>query len=273
MSIAPSKSRLFFEGFGNVLRAWRLVADHRLWPYYLVPLLLDFVLAASLFAVVIVWSDDLTTWICGWLGIETNVAWSTWSIWDWIQQASVYVIRFLVSIAMTFCYWSIRKNLIVALSSPFMALLSDRVEEILTGQKTPFNGPQFVRDVVRSGLLALRNLLVECSVSVLIFFMSLLISWIGGPLALVALPLLSIGGLAVSSYYFGGSLIDYSLERRKLSIGETLAFNRRNKFAIIGVGAAFHVLYMIPVIGIALAVVLGTTGATHWMVNHRSSHQ
>ncbi|MEN9640113.1 MAG: hypothetical protein RLZZ262_1982 [Bacteroidota bacterium] len=273
MNNTPSRSRLFFDGFGSVMRAFQFVADNRLWPYYLVPLIIDFVLSASLFVLIHGWSQELTQIICGWLGIDMATDLNTAGLWEWIKLASSYIIRFLVYVAITLCYWSIRKNLIVALSSPIMSLLSDRTEEILSGQKTPFDGPQFVRDLVRSGLLALRNFFIECGVSIGIFLLSFLVSLIGGPLALIAVPVLSLSGLAVSSYYFGGSLIDYSLERRKLSIRETLDFNRRNKMSVIGIGAAFHVLLLIPFIGIALAIVLGTTGATQWMVKEKSTHK
>lgn len=273
MPISISRSRSFFDGFGAVLGAFHLVANKRLWPYYLFPILLDFLLSASLFAMLYVWSDDLTQVVCGWLGIATDTDWNSMGIWHWIMQASAFVIRFLIYITVALCYWSIRKNIIVALCTPIMAILSDRVEELITGKITPFNGPQFVRDLVRSGLLSLRNLAVEIGMSLLLFGVSLLISLFGGPLALVAVPLLSAIGFGVSSYYFGGSLVDYALERQKMGIGATLQFNRYHASALTGIGAAFNLLLLIPVIGVGLGVVLGTVGATRWVLAQRSPHQ
>jgi uncharacterized protein involved in cysteine biosynthesis len=261
-----------WHGFKAVFQSFTFIAQHRLWPYYIYPILIDVVLSASFLALLFQYTDEIAAACSEWLGVSTHQSAQYQPLWSMLTKAANYSIEILIWVCSLVIYFILRKNLLILCSSPIMSLLSDRVSEIHKGQKTAFNGPQFVRGIWRSSLLSLRNVIVELLASVIIFFATFFIGLLGGPLAFIALPLLSAVGFMISSYYFGTSLVDYALERQQMSMGQTIKYNRENRMAVIGIGAAFHVLLWIPVIGISLSVVLGTTGATLWQERQTSSH-
>ena len=261
-----------WHGFKAVFQSFSFVAQHRLWPYYIYPILIDIVLSASILAVLIQYTDQLAAACSQWLGVSSHQSAQYQSLWSLLTTAANYSIEIVIWVCSFVIYFIFRKNLLILFSSPIMSLLSDRVSEIHTGVKTGFNGPQFVRGVWRSSLLSLRNVMVELLSSSIIFFVTIFIGLWGGPLAIIALPLLSVVGFMISSYYFGTSLVDYALERQQLSLAQTIQYNRKKRMGVIGIGAAFHVLLWIPFIGISLSVVLGTVGATLWQERQVSAN-
>ena len=260
-----------WHGFKAVFQSFTFIAKYRLWPYYIYPILIDVVLSASILALLFQYTDQIAAACSQWLGVSTHQSAQYQSLWSMLNTAANYSIEILIWVCSLVIYFILRKNLLILCSSPIMSLLSDRVSEIHKGQKTAFNGPLFVRGIWRSSLLSLRNVIVELLASVIIFFATF-IGLLGGPLAIIALPLLSAVGFMISSYYFGTSLVDYALERQQMSMAQTIKYNRENRMAVMGIGAAFHVLLWIPVIGISLSVVLGTAGATLWQERQTSAH-
>ena len=59
--------------------------------------------------------------------------------------------------------------------------------------------------------------------------------------------------LNLSSYFYGFAFMDYSNERKKLSIKESILFIRKNKGFASGVGSLFSLCFFIPVIGGVMA--------------------
>jgi CysZ protein len=57
------------------------------------------------------------------------------------------------------------------------------------------------------------------------------------------------GNFLLSSYFYGFAFMDYSNERKKLSIKESILFIRKNKGFASGVGSLFSLCFFIPVIG------------------------
>jgi CysZ protein len=255
------------RGFKHVLKAFSFAAENNLWAYFIIPLVLDGLLAASLFVIIYQWSHDLTMLICQWIGLQWEISEQGLSFWEVLKTAALWAVEILIWILSFLLYASFRKNILVLLLSPMMSWLSEKTFEKLSGQHRPFNGKQLVRDLARSAMVSLRNLLVEIGLGIGVFLLSAALSLIGGPLAFLILPLLSLVALGISSYYFGCSLLDYSHERNQLNLVQTIAYNRKNKWAVLGIGLAFNLLLLVPVFGISLALVMGTIGATTW---HRS---
>jgi CysZ protein len=258
----------FLDGFKHVLKAFSFAAENKLWMYFIIPFLLDGLLAASLFVAVYQWSHDLTMLICHCLGLHWDITQQGFSIWEVIQTAARWAVEILIWILSFLLYASFRKNILVLMLSPMMSWLSEKTIEKLSRTQRPFNGKQLVRDFMRSAFVSLRNLIVEMSLGVAVFLMSAALSFLGGPMAFLFLPLLSIAALGISSYFFGCSLLDYSHERNQVSLAQTIAYNRNHKWAVTGIGLGFNILLLVPVFGISLAVVMGTIGATTW---HRST--
>ena len=137
--------------------------------------------------------------------------------------------------------------------APVMAYLSERVETIITGKKYAFNLQQFISDVIRGIALAIRNLLIEFVILFLLFILSNvpIIGWVTPILLLI-----------VECYFFGFAMLDYSNERKRLTIKESTSLIYKHKGLAIGNGMAFYLLMLVPVIGLMIGPSYGVVAAT-----------
>tara|TARA_R110001592_G_scaffold125325_3_gene335233 strand:+ start:10098 stop:10934 length:837 start_codon:yes stop_codon:yes gene_type:complete len=156
--------------------------------------------------------------------------------------------------------------IVVICLSPVFAFLSEKTEEILTGNKYKFNGDQMMRDVVRGVLLALRNLFIELFYMIAIFILGLFIPLIGGIIGSILL-------FFISSYFYGFSFIDYNNERRRMKLKDSVQFMRANKGMAIANGMIFSIFLLIPFCGttlagfVAIISVIAATISTHKIVD------
>ena len=70
------------------------------------------------------------------------------------------------------------------------------------------------------------------------------------------------GNVIVTSYFYGFSFMDYSNERNKLSIKESVNFIRKKRGIAIGIGLVFYCCLLIPIIGSFLASLLSIISLT-----------
>ena len=141
----------------------------------------------------------------------------------------------------------------MALSSPFMSPVSEKIEEYYTGQPAEnHTNTTFAKQFVRSIRIGVRNLAKE-----LIYTLPILL--------LKFIPVVNIFSTAllflVQSYYAGVSNMDYTLERH-FSYRESISFIKKHRGLAIGNGIGFLILLFIPVIGVILVLPLSVTSAT-----------
>ncbi len=137
--------------------------------------------------------------------------------------------------------------------SPVLALLSEKTEKILTGSDYPFKFMQLIKDIIRGNLIVIRNISIEILWTVLLFFIGYI------PIIGYFAPIVL---LMISFYFFGFSMIDYSSERHKLSIRESIKYVRKNKGFAIANGCIFYLLLLIPVLGLLVAPSYSIVAAT-----------
>lgn len=237
-------------GFSSYSNAVTFISEHKLGRYFLYPVIIMLVLfVASLFGIFQL-SDALGEWLIGLTGLNEP---GNEGMMGFLKGGISFLLGIIIKIFLFFIYLWFQKYIVLILMSPVLALLSEKVDEIRTGQKYPFDTDQFIRDVVRGIGIALRNMLIEFAVIILCFF----ISWI--PVIGWVTPVFLF---FVSAYFYGFSMIDYTSERRKLSIGQSVAFIRRNKGLAIGNGMVYSLIFMIPFLGVIVAPVLGVVAAT-----------
>jgi len=128
--------------------------------------------------------------------------------------------------------------------SPLLAYLSERTESIIMGHEFPFSWLQFFKDIFRGILLAFRNFFIEILLTVLLFFLSF-VPFLGFATA----PILFL----ISAYFYGFSFLDYTAERRKMKVKESVDFVKQNKGIAIGNGGIFALFLLIPFIGVSIA--------------------
>jgi CysZ protein len=133
------------------------------------------------------------------------------------------------------------------------AYLSEKTDSLIEEKEFPFDMQQFLKDIFRGIAIALRNTLWQTVYTVSILFISFVpvIGW--------ATPVLA---LFVECYYFGFSMLDYSSERNKLSVAESIDFIGHHRGLAIGNGVVFYLMHGLPVIGWILAPSYAVVAAT-----------
>jgi CysZ protein len=87
--------------------------------------------------------------------------------------------------------------------------------------------------------------------------------------AILLLSLLPLAGwitpliaLFIECYYYGFSMLDYSLERNRLPASASIDFIGRHKGLAIGNGLMFYLMHIVPFLGWVLAPAYAVVAAT-----------
>lgn len=233
----------------SYFEAHDFIRKHRLWKWIIVPgvlYMLLFVVGMYFF-----WqsSGDAVTWLSQQIGLET-----------WLQNQRNNWLSFLflmaglvLRIVLVFFYFSLFKYVFLIIGSPIFAYLSEKTESILEGKDFPFNLKQLLQDIVRGIRMALRNTLWQ-TVYVLSLLMLSLIPVVGWITPVIV--------LFVECYYYGSSMLDYSLERHKLSYSQSINYISRHRGLAIGNGLMFYLMHGFIIIGWVLAPAYAVVAAT-----------
>lgn len=229
--------------------AHNFISKHRLWKWIIIP----GVLYTLLFIVgmYFFWqsSDNAVTWISSQIGLE---AWLQRQRSEWLSFLFVMA-GLILRIVLVFFYFSLFKYLFLIIGSPVFAYLSEKTESILEAKDFPFDMKQLMKDVVRGVRLALRNTLWQTVYVVSLLLLSLL------PLAGWITPVIA---LFVECYYYGSSMLDYSLERHKLTYAQSINYIGRHKGLAIGNGLMFYLMHGFIIVGWVLAPAYAVVAAT-----------
>lgn len=124
--------------------------------------------------------------------------------------------------------------------SPLLAIISEKTEEILTGNKYKFNLKRLIVDVKRGIGIAIRMLIAE----VLLAFV--LWEWIVAPLFGVNEIIVDVVTLCIGFYFYGFAYVDYINERLRLTIKESWKFMKRHAGLAFAIGSVYSLFYKIP---------------------------
>lgn len=150
-------------------------------------------------------------------------------------------------------YFSLFKYLFLIVGSPLFAYLSEKTEAIIEGKDFPFNFKQLGKDMIRGIYLAARNSVWQTVYLLTILFLSLIpvFGWLT--------PILAI---LVECYYYGFSMLDYSMERHRKTPAESIFYIGHHKGLAIGNGIVFYLMHFLPLIGWVLAPAYAVIAAT-----------
>ncbi|MEN9299675.1 MAG: hypothetical protein RLZZ429_1988 [Bacteroidota bacterium] len=188
-----------------------------------------------------------------WMAMKTGLR-------GWIDQFSNSFIGFLfvfgtalLWLIMMLLYFSLFKFLFLIIGSPVFAFLSEKTASIIEGKDFPFSFTQLGKDILRGIKLALRNSVWQTVYVLSILLLSLipLIGWLT--------PILAV---LVECYYYGFSMLDYSMERQKKTPAESIFYIGNHKGLAIGNGFIFYLMHMLPIIGWILAPSYAVVAAT-----------
>ncbi len=223
----------YFTAFG-------LISRLRLWRYFIIPGLISVVLAILIFGAAWIWSDELGIWM-------TN-----WYPWEKGKHFTTQVARVLSGLMIVAFGLIIYKNLVMALASPFMSLLSEQIEK-KSGrrQEKPMTIKRMLGEMIRGIRIALRNIFREIVITIAILLLGLI------PVFSPFAPILIF---IAQSYYAGFGSMDFTLERY-FGIKESIQFVHRHRGMAIGNGAVFILLLMTG-LGFLIALPWSTVAST-----------
>ena len=230
-----------FKGLQVYTGAYALISKLKLWKYFIIPMLISLVVFILIFVSAYGLSDNLGEWIAG-----------IW-VWEFGKATFTAISTFIGGIVIFTIGIILYKHIIMALSSPFMSPVSEKIEAYFTGQPAKNHvNTSFTKQLLRGIRLSLRNLSQE-----LLFTLPILL--------LKFIPVVNIFSTAllflVQAYYAGFGNMDYTLERH-FSYKESVAFIRKNRGLTIGNGIGFMLLLLIPIIGVVLVLPLSVTSAS-----------
>ena len=239
-----SKSKLGIA-FYSFKTAHSFIRKHNLWRFIIIPGILN----AILFYLSFIWFlDSVSGWVSGFFDLECS---NQEGFWGWLCEFVSYsagvfemFLKFFLYIAFIGVYLYLYKNLILFIYSPVLAYLIEIVEEKHKGINAPFRMEQFLKETVRGLVLALRGLVVEGIVVVLLLLMMFV------PIINLVQPLLM---WIVGAYFLGVSMIDYTLERKGYNIRDSINYSKKHKSLAAGIGSVFQLVFIVPFIGWMIA--------------------
>lgn len=246
----------FLTGFTAFFEAFGFISRHKLMRWYLVPVILWIILVAGTSFSLAGWlAPIIKEWLNQWLGVELPSDKGTWwqTAREWLHTGLNVVSVWVIHLLLWYFLGRLMKYVILIITSPLLAWLSEKAEKIITGRDYPFSLWQLLKDAWRGILITLRNLFLEILMIAGGFILSLFFP-AGGIFITLALFL-------VNCYFMGFSMYDYYTERRKMNIRRSVAFMRSNRMQVLGLGFAFNLMAWVPFADWVIAPVNGAIGA------------
>lgn len=250
----------FFKEFGTGISAYgkaiEIIFSKGLWWFFLFPIIINILLFFGGFAAINYLTDFVKDWIFGWLNNDD----ATYLGAEFVQGFLSGFIWLVFKILFFFIFAYIGGFVVIILLSPVFSILSEKTEAVLTGKQYPFNADQLMRDIVRGVLIATRNLFIEIGYIIVLFLLSFIP--IVGQVGAILL-------FFVSAYFYGFSFMDYTIERRKYSVSQSVQFVRLHKGIAVANGVLFSLFMLIPFCGVTLVgfisiiAVVAATISTH----------
>lgn len=230
-------------GLNAYPKAVNFIRSHHLRRYYIVPIVLNILLFVFGIGTVNDWSDA---------SIQSFENWAhpdQWEFWgaEFLAATLGFLIWLVLKILFFFLFAFLGGYIVLILMAPLLAYISELTEQKMTKTDFPFNFSQLIKDVFRGIRIAIRNFFLETLAMIVLFFLSFV-----PLLGLITAPILFV----ISSYFYGFSFMDYTCERRRLKVSESVSFIRNNKGLAIGNGLLFAGALLIPIIGVSIAGIL-----------------
>ena len=239
--------------------AHRFINKHRLWKWIIIPGIIYTILFLG--GIYLFWTSSNTA--IEFILLKTGAKnWLDKMEDSWISFLFI-VGQIMLRLVLLLFYFSWFKYIFLIIGSPVFAILSEKTESIIEGKDFPFSFTQLARDSVRAMGIALRNLLWQSVYLITILLLSFIpiVGWVAPMIALF-----------VECYYLGFSMLDYSSERNKLNVQQSIAFIGNHKGLAIGNGMVFYMFHLIPVIGWLLAPSYAVVAATLSIISAKKSH-
>lgn len=218
----------FFKGaFWGIIcffQSFRFIYQNNLIKYWFFPLLLGVLFYSTGYYLKLQWEADIWEPLNGNF-LEKGIQWTFQTL------KKVTIDLFLV----------FNGYITLILMSPIFTHLSAKTEFIINGKKYPAGIVQILKDIWRAIIIALKNGISHL-ILIIIYY---LISSFFPVLAVWQSEILIVLGF----YFYGYSFLDYTLERKKMNVKNSIQFVRRNAGLAFTLGLCFSLVFYIPIIG------------------------
>ncbi len=217
----------FKTGVSSYIEGTKFIFKHKLWYYFIFPAILSlgiFMLGQYFVSLELDINEKLKA------NNPKNLNELIWLNIELVISDGFYVI-----------FTKFTKYIVIIILSPLLAMLSEKMEEILTGNVYPFNFTQLVHDVRRGVKIALRNMFWEYFFLVVVLGLAAFFPKNEFKAVLIfSIPLI------IGFYYYGFGFIDFINERRRLNIQQSTYFVRNHRGLAMSIGAVYSIVFMIP---------------------------
>ncbi|MCJ8342305.1 MAG: EI24 domain-containing protein [Cetobacterium sp.] len=227
-----------FQGY---LEAFQLIERAKLKKYYFLPGIIS-----------------IGVFICFYF-ISTYISFSFYDFIGKILKLQEYtslakiLVKILVGIIGFLMYFLLYKSITLIILSPFLSYISEKTECYYLNKEFTFSMKDNLRFILRGALLGFRSLIVEILGLIIALFLGFI------PVVNIGTPLFLF---LFQSYFTGASLVDYTLERRKLDYKDSYRFMGKHYVFTTLNGIFFTILLLIPVVGFFVAPLISTVGGT-----------
>ena len=157
---------------------------------------------------------------------------------DTIRGLTWHTIKMLVLDSLYLIFTKFTLYIVVIILSPALSYLSERIENIISGNKYKFNIKQLINDIKRGFRIAMRNIFWEYFFIVIILGIA---SYFGGTVKNILIFSLPI---AIGFYFYGFAFMDYVNERRRLNIQQSVYFVSKHKGLAIAIGSIYSIFFL-----------------------------
>ncbi len=228
------------ESFKAYLSGFRLLTKLKLWRYFLVPIAISFLTAVVILIMAFVFADDIGAFIA--------------QLWKWDFGKSTFntVASFFSGTIIIVIGLILYKHIVMAIVSPFMGPVSEKIEAHLLGNNATVSDSSFSKLLVRGIRLNSRNLFRELLVTIPFLLLSLV------PVLGIIFTFMIF---LIQSYFAGFGNMDYTLERH-YTYRDSIRFVRNNKGLALGNGIIFLLILLVPFFGVIFVFPLSVAAAS-----------
>lgn len=214
-------------GFVSYIEALKFIKEHKLWYYFIFPVLLFLGIYYLGFVF-----EELKDGI----DLDDDDIGLIKKIWLLFLR-SLYALLAVVML-------SFMRYILIIILSPILSIVSERVERILTGNKYKFNLKQLIKDIKRALNLAIRNVVWELGIVygliICYLILDLVVDFSDGVDNFVSGTI----AMLVAFYYYGFGFIDYLMERMRMDLQESVKFVRKHKGFAVALGSIFTLIFV-----------------------------
>lgn len=240
------------RGFGYIRKGFGLFFRHRrLWWYAIIPTIINLLFLILLFFLLSHYFGDLTGWIFGSgqdnaladPGFFAKVWGGTLTALIYIAKAIIFIILLIFLLVVTFIFSMI-------LAGPFNDVLSERVEQIVTGGgEIPFSWNYFAKSIWRSIVVELQKAGFFLTIPLLLLILNI-IPVLGSVIYLILASLFA-------AFDIGFNFMDYPMSRKLWTFRQRIRLGWSNRYYLVGFGSIALIPFF-PYIFSAPLVVGGT---------------